>query len=288
MAVASIVLVGVRGIQRSWQRILGPLGYKVRMTGVFYHNSPQVRFTDAKKQPQRCELADLLIVIDHQQAGAAVDRRASLVQAKIAAANGDVPGSATPDQLELLMHWHRFTLPSVYNQNPRAFTVPAAPRHYLMSGSYGGIDLGKPNKLWTQVAPAKVMNTANGCSLGLFLAAMTMGMRGFGRKAAICPAPGAGLAPIQPEDWSGTISELLTLTANSPFSLVLSVGQTRPQRGVTMYAGQIAGFQVAIPRVTLRGWRDGRSFEPPYPGIGDGERGVNALRIELTQDEHVD
>ena len=284
MAVASLVLVGVHDIHQAWQKHLGPHGYKVSMTGVFCHNSPQVKFTDKAGQPQRCELADLLIVIDHQNAGRAVDRRASLVQAKIASGTGDIPGAHTADQLELLMYWHPFTLPSAYNQSPRDFKFPASPPTPIMSGSYGGIDLGQPNKLWTQVRPQLVMNISNGCSLGEFLAAMSMGDSGFGREAIVCPPPAPTQKPLKPEDWSATIAEMLKVTATSPFSLALSIRQRRPQRGVTMF-GHIP--DVFYSSMSSAGG-DGLTIEPPYPGIGDGENGVNALYIKLVQDARIE
>jgi hypothetical protein len=102
-------LGGIREIAKAWRRILATRGLTVGLTGVFCHAAPMVTFKDSRKQLRRCELADLLIVVDVNGHGPLI-RRAALVQAKMARARERVSlsGRSSRVQLDLYQNWHRF------------------------------------------------------------------------------------------------------------------------------------------------------------------------------------
>lgn len=80
--IAAVVLGGVPAVAAAWGAILNSIGLRLSMVGVFCHQSPMVRFRSGGTN-HRCELADLLVVVDDITGGSIVDRRAVLVQAKM-------------------------------------------------------------------------------------------------------------------------------------------------------------------------------------------------------------
>jgi hypothetical protein len=90
-AVRTLTLDGFDEIAASWSPILNAYGLRIKLRAVFCHSRPHVTFPQVphpnyKKAPavRRCELADLLIVMDHIDPFRQIDdRRAVLVQAKI-------------------------------------------------------------------------------------------------------------------------------------------------------------------------------------------------------------
>jgi hypothetical protein len=81
--VAAVTLGAVRDIAAAWTGLCAGSVFSLKLFGVFCHAAPMVKFTGANGQPRRCELADLVIVVDVITAGSPV-RRAALVQAKMA------------------------------------------------------------------------------------------------------------------------------------------------------------------------------------------------------------
>src|SRR5437763_13137363 len=81
--VAAVTLGGISKIASVWRPLLKSSGLSVRVTGVFCHAAPLVQFKASKGQRSNCELADLLVVVDHQRSGKSI-RVASLIQAKMA------------------------------------------------------------------------------------------------------------------------------------------------------------------------------------------------------------
>ena len=84
-AVAVLVTVGLPSAAIGWTSTLRPLGYNVHIVGVFCHGTPYVQFSNPRgvQQPP-CEVGDILIVVDAGATSAPPDRRAFLVQAKLA------------------------------------------------------------------------------------------------------------------------------------------------------------------------------------------------------------
>lgn len=218
--VAAVVLGGVSEIARAWSPILRPYGYRVKVSGVFCHQSPEATFTDLAGVRVPCELADLLMVVDDLTAGATGKRWAALVQAKMAKTGGGKTITGTEDlrQLDLLTRWPPFTLSSSYQPGPRDFSTC---RHGGAPGDCGryGLIGRQPNPIWHQQAPAPTM-PMGGHELGSFLAHMVeSGQTGFGREAT-----GIG------DDWSRTVEELMRVTYANLFNYVTGFGPNNPQR----------------------------------------------------------
>lgn len=107
--VAAVTLGAIRDIAAAWTPLCAGSGFLLKLTGVFFHAAPMVTFTDANGRSRRCELTDLLIVVDITIAGSLV-RRAALIQAKMASAAGRVAllGNSSPVQLDLYQNWYLF------------------------------------------------------------------------------------------------------------------------------------------------------------------------------------
>ena len=128
-AVAAVTWVAMPDIVAQWRPVLRPLGFKIALHSVFCHQSPQVSFLDRSGKTQRCELADLLIVVDETASGAIQDRRAVFVQAKMFSASGVISiSTASRDQLELYELWPSFSFVSgPYKPVPRDFAGSGQP-----------------------------------------------------------------------------------------------------------------------------------------------------------------
>ncbi|MEI8395040.1 MAG: hypothetical protein WCF85_09920 [Rhodospirillaceae bacterium] len=204
--VAAFVLFGVAGVAGSWNKILNPLGLQVVSSGVVCHGRyTEAVFTDALGRKMRCELADLLVVID-DNASTPNKRMAVLVQAKMADSGGGKHIKDVGDlkQHELLSKWPPFTLPKKnFDSRTRDFCTCAFPGKPLDCGWYGLIK-DQPSPEWHQQAPAISM-PAGGDKLGTFLANMAASQPDYGREAAVS---GRG------DDWSFTVDELLRVTGS--------------------------------------------------------------------------
>lgn len=101
--VATLVTDGIPFLADCWGPLLQSKGIGLRLSGVFCHGHPQVRFGPLSSQ---VELADLLIVHQHTR-----DKRASaraiLLQAKMSADSTHAL-SSTDAQLQLFSHWPPF------------------------------------------------------------------------------------------------------------------------------------------------------------------------------------
>jgi hypothetical protein len=254
-AVAAVTWVAMPDVVALWRPVLRPLGFQISLHSVFCHGSPQVSFVDSSGNTQRCELADLLIVVDETASGAVRDRRAVFVQAKIFSAGGVISiTAATRDQLELYEYWHSFSFVSgPYSPMSRDFTASAQPGLSSESGRYGGIDLPPTGPLWEQIVPSSSpsMRRGGGIELTEFVAGMVVGDASIGREAI---ASGT-------DNWSMTVDEILSVTAAQSVTLtaILGSGGTNP-RGVTTTA-LVGGPPPTPPDSTLLGGADrGISF----------------------------
>jgi hypothetical protein len=253
-AVATVTWVAMPDVAALWRPVLRPLGFRISLHSVFCHGSPHVSFIDRSGITQRCELADLLIVVDETASGAVRDRRAVFVQAKIFSASGLISiAAATRDQLELYEYWHSFSFVSgPYKSASRDFTASGQPGSSSESGRYGGIDLPPTAPLWEHLVPSSSppMRRRGGVELTEFVAGMVVGDASIGREAL---ASGS-------DDWSMTVDEILSITAAQSVTLAASLGPggTHP-RGVTTTA--LVGGRPPPPDSTLLGGADrGISF----------------------------
>ena len=237
-----------------------------------------VKFTDASGRLRRCELADLLIVVDVITAGQLV-RRATLIQAKMARAAGRVmlSGKSSYIQLDLYQNWYLFDFEDpAYRLSRLDFNVGGAAKN---SGTFGVIDrhLKDPVSdppVWTQHAatptPALISNQPR---LGEFIAEMMDGARtGFGRPST----------PSLQTDWSKAVERLLAVTYARAFQHKPTLGPVRATRGVRAVA--CMSFQT-MPNLMIELW--GRSRGRPPEGVeiheDDGQpTGISLVHLAVT------
>lgn len=275
--VAAAVLGGVPAIANAWRPILQPVGYQLKISGVFCHQAPEATFTDLNGVTRSCELADLLLVVEDLTSATQNRRWATLIQAKMAAAKGGKTITEKRDlrQLDLFTRWPAFKLPSGYCSKPRDFSTCSYSGTTLDCGSYGLINK-QPNPKWHQQAPAKTM-PPGGHQLGSFLAHMlTTGLSGFGREAT-----GTG------DDWSRTVEDLMNVTFTKAFNYATGFGQKSQSRGkMAMAFMEFDGWHredhmnyIYIGDFPPSGW------PPEYPEEGDPEgNGISILRVGIMRD----
>lgn len=223
-AVRTMTLDGFDEIAAAWSPILKSSGFTLDLHAVFCHSRPHVSFAPVPHpqfaggpNPRVCELADLLIVMDHVDPHNNIDeRRAVLVQAKMLKANRLQLSSREWIQHELLAWRQAFTFvdkqydPRVRDINGSAVGAP------LYTAEYGGIDLKSSPPKWQHEFTRTIQPWFGGSvPLSHYLAEMATGSRSCGREAA----------RGGPDDWSFTVDELLRITAAIPISK--SVGYSR-------------------------------------------------------------
>jgi hypothetical protein len=272
--VAAVTLGAVDGIANSWKSLLAIAGYSLRISGVFCHSAPMVRF--GQPASTTCELADLLIVVDSLRSGGAV-RTASLIQAKMAskAQRVELKGASSIRQLRLYQSWPRFTFVDPgYGRDG----YDLRPRHGEDAGMFGIIDRHFKNSPsspphWTQhsALPTPAVVRAEP-TLGEFMAEMAVANRAnFGRRAH---AGGS-------DDWSKVVDLLLTHTYAKTFRHKPVLGDATPRRGSTGYAY----FLTALSRPCAIVAASGPS--PPYDGIDiveeDNPRGISVVHFALAE-----
>lgn len=224
-AVRTMTLDGFDEIAAAWSPILTAGGFRVHLRAVFCHSRPHVTFTPVPHPnyptgttPRRCELADLLIVIDHIDRFKMIDdRRAVLIQAKMLKGGAIKPSGKEWVQHELLAWLPPFTfIDSGYDprsRNLRRTPLVGTPEH---TAEYGGIDLKSSPPVWrnelTQTtAPWFDMPV----SLAKFMAQMATGNAYYSREAVRGGS----------DDWSFTVDELLRVTAMHPITLKSGVAR---------------------------------------------------------------
>ena len=258
-AVKAIVLDGFAEAAAEWTRLLGPYGYRLELRPVFVHSRPHVAFTKTDGTPGRCELADLLVVIDFQPSGdGRPDRRAVLIQGKVAKKGRIRLYGKEWVQFELLSRWPRFTFATPgYDPRARNLTGPATPGSHILTGEYGAIHLAAALPHWTQLMVTPPKGFIGDCDFGQFLATMAFGAGMCGREA---DAGGA-------DDWSFTVDELLRVTGALPI-----VKSASHLRGQTYGAGflQMLEFSSAasLSSPAAAASSEGGGDEPP-PEDGD-------------------
>ena len=211
-AVRTMTLDGFDQIATAWSPILRASGYRIDLRAVFCHSRPHVTFTVPRPKYQqgttlrRCELADLLIVIDHVDRVKKVDdRHAVLVQAKMLKSGAVMPSGKEWIQHELLAWLHAFNfVDRSYNQRSRdlrGIPLVGLPSH---TAEYGGIDLKSVPPVWRHELPQTTAPWFNSpASLASYMAGMATGNPDYSRKAVRGGS----------DDWSFTVDELLRLTA---------------------------------------------------------------------------
>jgi hypothetical protein len=261
-AVRTLTLDGFDEISAAWSPILRAVGCKINLQAVFCHSRPHVDFTEVPHpkypggiKPRRCELADLLIVIDHfDPATRSSDRRAALIQAKLLK-NGQLRPSGREWVQHELLAWlpgFRF-VDVVYNSRSRDLKGPSTVGVSTYTAVYGGIDLKSSTPIWQHELPTTIspwfMSTE---PLADYLAGMATGTPKEGRQAAIGGQ----------DDWSFTVDELLKVTAKR--DIVQGSGVLRGN-------AKVVGFVVDTSSRIGRGSGGGSGFiEGKFPDWPEG------------------
>lgn len=218
-AVRTMTLDGFDEIAASWSTTLKSIGCRIDLRAVFCHSRPHVTFAaiphpryPGGRKPRVCELADLLIVIDHLDLQKRIDdRRAVLVQAKILKGGKIAPSGQEWVQHELLGWLPDFSFVD-RRYDPRSRDLNGTPLVGMphLTAEYGGIDLKSSPPIWQHwlTATAAPWFQAD-LHLASFLALMATGDASCGRQAVR-----GGL-----DDWSFTVDELLGVTAAIPITL---------------------------------------------------------------------
>jgi hypothetical protein len=237
-AVRTMTLDGFDAIVNVWTPILRSHRYRIGLEAVFCHSRPQVSF---KRIPSphapppsaggrgRCELADLLVVIDHTDPSTrAKDRRAVLIQAKMLHAGTIKPSGKEWIQHELLAWRPGFDfIDPGYTKKTRDLDATPAVGGPVNTAEYGGIDLNAMPAVWNQWLTSQTKPCfTNQAAFGPFLARMAVGMPNYGREAI-----DGGT-----DDWSFTVDELLKVTGANPM-----VGQAAK---VTRGTSHVVGFVI--------------------------------------------
>lgn len=267
--VAAVHLGAVPRIASAWKAALAPLGATVKMSGVFCHQSPMVTYIDSKSSGRRCELADLLVVVDSKMPWF-TGRTAVLIQAKMAAGYGTVSptGISSLTQLELYQRW------PVFDFEQSAYGMTAVDlKHgtdHALSGTFGVIDrhwrrAGAPR--WSQHPASPTPSKTRGFpELGKFLARMCVGVPGFGRDAN----PTAGTA------WSNMIAKLLHENQKKMFQHKATLGGVSGPRSVVAFM-QIQSMPPVFAII-------GGGTVPPdgeFEVLEGGPTGISMLHIEV-------
>lgn len=217
-AVRTMTLDGFDEIAAGWSPILRSHGFRIDLHATFCHSRPHVTFPQVPhpnyaRPPatRRCELADLLVVIDHLDPARSIDdRRAVLIQAKMLKKGSLAPSGTEWIQHELLCWLPAFTFVDTgYDPRSRSLNgtpLVGSPDH---SAEYGGIDLSASPPVWRNwLTDTAAPWFKADISLAHYLAGMAVGDAHCSREAV----RGGG------DDWSFTVDELLRVTALRPIT----------------------------------------------------------------------
>ena len=223
-AVGATVSAGLPAAADAWANVLAPLGLTVNVISAFSFGAPLVEFT-TDGTSRRCRISDLMVVVD-DLTGPSPDRRAMLLKTRLAAANDGDPG---PAERQLYERWppFRFTDASYANGDRvfQAAQTPATARH----GGLAEIDLSPSSRGWVVLPPDAMASVGARDSLGRWLLDLATG-------GGTIAARGGG------DDWSRTVDELLSRTANAT---MWGLGPNPRFRSVATYKGRLgSGFVV--------------------------------------------
>lgn len=270
-AVRTITLDGFDEIAAAWSPILNTSGYRIDLRAVFCHSRPHVTFAPVPhpnypggKTPRRCELADLLIVIDHVDRFKEIDdRRAVLVQAKMLKSGAVKPSGKEWVQHELLAWLPTFTFVDPgydpRSRNLNGTPLIGSPAH---TAEYGGIDLKSSLPEWRHELTQTSSPWFNSpVSLAAYLAGMATGDLSCSREAVRGGS----------DDWSFTVDELLRVTAARPIT---------KKSGVARGNHNVVGFIADTSQ--LAGAGDGRGDDLVEGDIPEWPEGsISTIHVTL-------
>jgi len=274
-AVRTLTLDGFDAIASAWEPLLRPTFHRLELTAIFTHSRPHVSFTPVSytKGTGRCELADLLIVVDHQNyVGMIDDRRAVLVQAKRNKNRKIRLVGSDWTQHELLTYLRPFTFVDPgYDVRTRHLSGTPMIGDPDVTAEYGGVEIDLLPRRWSHWLPGPPNSLQAEIGIGLYLASMAAGARQCGREAV----EGGG------DDWSFTVDELLRVTGALP--IVKSDPAVLRQNSNVIGLIYDAAAYLSVPRgLSARG-----GPEKPYEEEYWPEGPINVVQLTLRQDERM-
>ena len=257
-AVRKLTLDGFDAIADEWEPLLRRLSLRIELTAIFTHSRPHVTFTP-KRYTQgtgRCELADLLIVFDHQDhAGVIEDRRAALVQAKRLKGKRIKLSGADWTQHELLLDLPAFRfVDPIYAPVLRDLGTAPQVGDPDFTTEYGGVEVDGSPRHWTFWLPMAPDALSGPLALGTYLARMAAGLSMTGRMAD----------PDGKDDWSTTVDELLNVTGALP-SVKGEPKVLRKNPNVVGQVADLASYLSVPPGLSAGGGPREPEFEVYWP-----------------------
>lgn len=265
-AAHAVTLAGASQCGVAWSPLLDHLRYSVSSTAVFTHAAPIVGFFDTMSNSQiNRELADLLVVVDQVQGANVVDRRAQLIQAKLAEDDGSIKlDDSGTGQRNLYLKWPKFRMPAAYEARDWDLNDSSCQGLPYDGCRFGGISLGSSPRYWSQIPTAISMNTSQGVALGTMLARMLEGLDG--REAK-----------FQGQDpWSLLVDQLLEKSLNVAFPK--SSSNMRQAKSMFLFHSRgehVFSFRYESIPEALFPYRD----SPYYYGGEDYSDGISVLHI---------
>lgn len=287
--VATLVTDGIPFLAARWTPLLKSKRIGLRLSGVFCHGHPQVKFGPLSSQ---VELADLLIVHQHTQ-GKRASARAILLQAKMSPDSTHLLPSSDA-QLQLFSNWPPFEFvtgglaPGIRNLNE--FGRGSRYALVLEGPAY-------PEQIqWADQCPwaasPATQRLAADRSLARLLGEMLLGKEGRPFKLG-----------TPKDDWSKTIQELLEVTGRKTYKRTnISRGDTPRLSGDSPVRPGIMFMMFSGAPSSIATSRSGASIHERYFGSapliqGDGngsdiasdeqqvnpEGGISTLLIETTE-----
>ncbi len=227
--VATLIRVGTPLLAERWAEVLAPHGVSIRVSGVFCHGRPQVRF-DHPGAP--VELADLLIVHRHMSKSKRSFCRALLIQAKMSD-DGTHVLAPTDAQLHLFTTWPDFVFVD-RSMDPavRKLKETGKGSRYALvrkTNDYPEYISWPDQSPWAEAKPAVLLEGKK--SFAKTLGDMLLGLDG---------RPTALVKPAN--DWSRLIAELLETTGAKTFRRANIRLDPKPRLTDTEFPGELTLF----------------------------------------------
>jgi hypothetical protein len=274
-AVRTVTLDGFDAIAAAWEPLLRPTFHRLELTAIFTHSRPQVRFTPLRytKGTGRCELSDLLLVIDHQDYGGTIDdRRAVLVQAKRHKKSRIKLAGSDWTQHELLADLPQFTFVDPdYDARPRDLKGMPLVGDPALTAEYGGVEIDLAPRRWSHWLPAAPNILQAEIAIGHYVSFMAAGVGGCGREAK----------PGTDDDWSFTVDELIRVTGELP--IVQSTPEALRKNSSVMGFIYDAASYLSVPRGLSAGGGPEKPDEEEYWAEGP----ISVVHLTLRQDEKI-
>jgi hypothetical protein len=275
-AVETLTRDGFAAIAKAWGPVVSTLSYRLDLHAVFVHSRPQVRWTRSDGTAGRCELADLLVIVDHKGQGYQEARRAVLIQSKLLKRGQIKLRGKEWVQFELLSQWPRFTFVTPgCAPNSRDLQDESVCNSARNTGEYSGMDLRSKPPLCIQELLGPGRTTVGRISLGALLAGMVRGDDQTGRQAHIGGS----------DDWSVTVDELLRVTAALPITIASGVPRGH-SHSLGMFVAQASyGMMPSLSAAATE-------REPPPPEFDlsedDPDGPISTVRLTFTSSEHIE